>query len=284
MNDIEELQNYLFNKYNIKVYVNKSKKINIIKNIKDVYVRLLLIIIIIFIFSYLYIKYLIYIKYFNILLIILILIFVFLIQKYVFMIYFYYKNKTFEYDSVNYDNIKFETGDIMQEVCNWNYNYGILLYLFPLDYLHNSFIIKFNNKNYILHYTNGNNGYPQNILSIKKTNYIELYLLDDYIKDNYHATKYYRLFKSNKKIDNESVFKFLQILDMENLKFSFFPCIKETESSNNRYNCMSFILKILIELSIIKKFNIHNFSPNDLKHLPHMSNNIYNQPIFVNIK
>jgi hypothetical protein len=281
MNDLNELQLYLLNNYNIKVYINNARKINIIQNIKYIYLRLSLIIILSLIVFYTYLKY----KYNILLLIVLIIIIIFYIQKYISMIYFYNKNDKLHEDiSINYNDINFETGDIIQEVFNWNYECVYLLHLFPFDYLHNAFIIKFKNKNYILHYTNNNCGYPINMLSFNETKHIEICLLNEYFKDNYHSTKCYKLFKPNKKIDNNRVFKFLESLNMKKLQFSFLPCIKEDETTDYRFNCMTFILKILIELSIIKKFNIHNFSPNDLQYLPQMSNNFYKNPIFIKIK
>jgi hypothetical protein len=294
-NNLIELQDYLRQKYNIKVYVNKSKNLNIIKKIEDVYIKLffLIVFIIIIIFSYFIFKTninkirknnLFSNIVFYVLLISIIVYILFLLQKYIFMIYFYYKNNNlYEDSSVNYNNINFNSGDILQEVSNWNYNYGFLLYFFPLDFLHNLFVIKFKNKDYILHYTNGNNGYPENILSFNDTNYVEIFLLNDYLIDNYHATKYYRLFKTKKIVDNDKIFTFLKSLKMCDLKFSFLPCIKENNISNNYYNCMSFLLKLLNNLSILKDFNIHNFTSNDLIYLPEISNNMYDKPILLKI-
>ena len=114
------------------------------------------------------------------------------------MIYSYYKNdKLFENNNIKIDKNNLDTGDILQELTNWNYKDGYLLYLFiPLDFLHNLFIIKFKNKHYILHYTM-NCGYPPNILSFQ-TKHVEVCLLDDYLRDNYSSTKYYRVLKKKK--------------------------------------------------------------------------------------
>jgi hypothetical protein len=287
--DLKELQEYLKNKYNINVYLNESKKINIIKKIEDVYLRLFFLIIftIIIYILYIIIKNINLFSYVKIILYILfifiIIYIVFLLQKYIFMIYFYNKNYNF-YDetSINYNNINFETGDILQEVSNWNYSYGFLLYLFPLDFLHNIFIIKFKNKNYILHYTNDNFGYPKNILSFD-SKHMEIFLLEDYLINNHHSTKYYRFFKSKKELDNEKIFDFLKNLNMNDLKFSYLPCIKNCKNTSNNYNCMSFILKILNYLKIIPDFNFYNFTSNDLIYLPRLSNNIYNNSIMIKI-
>ena len=298
IDDLKELQDYLIHKYNIKIYLNNSKNIGVIKKIEDVYLKLFFLIvsiIIIFLLYYIFKKDInkfrktnlfINIIFYTILIFISLYV-IFLLQKYLFMIYFYYKNNNiYEQSSVNYKNINFETGDILQEVSNWNYNFGFLLYLFPLDFLHNIFIIKFKNKNYVLHYTMDNCGYPKNILTFN-TKHLEIFLLDDYLRDNYHATKYYRIFKPKKSLDNEKIFDFLKNIDIDNLKFSFLPCIKNciynTNDNNNNYNCMSFILRILNYLKIIPEFNFYNFTSNDLIYLPKLSNNNYNDSIIIKI-
>jgi hypothetical protein len=40
VNNLIELKNYLINKYNIQVYLNTPKEINIIKKIEEVYIKL----------------------------------------------------------------------------------------------------------------------------------------------------------------------------------------------------------------------------------------------------
>jgi len=299
INDLKELQDFLTHKYNIKVYLNNSKNISIIKTIEDVYLKLFFLIVFVVIICslyYIFQKYITKIRknnlfiniIFYILLIFISFYIIFLLQKYLFMIYFYYKNNNiYEKSSINYNNIKFETGDILQEVSNWNYNFGILLYLFPLDFLHNIFVIKFKNKNYVLHYTMSNCGYPKNILTFN-SKHLEIFLLDDYLRDNYHATKYYRIFKPKKSLDNEKIFDFLKKIDIDNLKFSFLPCIKNClynndNNNDNNYNCMSFILRILNYLKIIPDFNFYNFTSNDMLYLPKLSNNNYNDSIIIKI-
>jgi hypothetical protein len=139
----------------------------------------------------------------------------------------------------------------------------------------------FNNKNYILHFYSESPGYPENYLTFNNSKLIEVCRLEDYLKDNYFCTKYYRLFKYNKKLDTDKIFDFLKNLDIENLKFSFSPCTKDCE--NNTYNCISFILKLLIDLNIIQKFNISNFTSNDLIYLENISNNSYDKPSIIRI-
>ena len=292
INDLKELQDYLTHKYNIKVYLNNSKNISLIKTIEDVYFRiifLIIFIIIIILLYYIFEKYITKIRknnlfiniIFYILLIFISLYIIFFLQKYLFMIYFYYKNNNlYEKSSINYNNVKFETGDILQEVSRWNSKFGIIIYLFKLDFVHNTFIINFKNKNYVLNYMMNNFGYPKNILSFN-SNHLEIFLLDDYLKDNYHAIKYYRIFKPKKSLDNEKIFDFLKYIDIDNLKFSFLPCIKNCLYNNN--NCMSFILRLLNYLKIIPDFNFCNFTSNDLIYLPALSNNSYKDPIIIKI-
>lgn len=201
------------------------------------------------------------------------------------MIFTYYNNHKnddiYDKSSINYKNINFETGDILQEVFGWNDNNRLFGYLFKVEFSHCLFIIKFKNKNYLMHYTARNFGYPKNILSFD-SKYLEIFLLDDYFIDNYHSKKYYRIFKPIKPIDNDIVFNFLKKLDIENLQFSHFPCIKDC-LEHNYFNCMTFILRILSYTKIIPEFNFYNSTPNDLKYLPKLSNNYYNDPIIIKV-
>ena len=291
--DLIKLQNYLSNKYNIDVKIkilDKTVKNETIVNIyiKAFIVLTLFILFIIFIyflssnkkFNNIKKKYLILNIIFYILLIIIFLLIIYYLQKYLFMIYFYYKNykKIYKNNFTDLNDINFNTGDILQEVPNWSSPFGIIIYLFKLDFLHNIFIFKFNNKNYVLHFFNGNVEYPKNTLTFK-SKYLQITRLDDYLKDNYFYTEYYRLFKYNKKLEPDKIFSFLKNLNMENLRFTFSPCIKDCD--NDRYNCMSFILKLLNSLNIIPKFNIDNFTPNDLIYLKNISHGSYDDPFIV---
>jgi len=214
-------------------------------------------------------------------LIILILYSIFFIHQYFNMIYLYYKNnrlyeKLYKNKSIDYNEIKFNTGDIIQEITNWNY-YNIFLCFFPLKFLHNLMVIKFKSKYYALHYFGINSKYPSNILKINGAKYIEIFLLDDYLKDNYSSVKYYRLFKTKKIINNDSIFEFLKNINYKDLKFSFMINIDNQE--NNTYHCMSFLLKILNSINIIPKFNFQNFTSDDLIYLPELSKNVYDKPV-----
>jgi len=299
INDLLGLKNHLKYKYNLNVNLNNSYNINKnvnIRSINTVYIRLLISLIILFITIYIFIKLIdtlnklnksnkIYFYFLIILLIIILCSTLFYIQRYLFMIYFYSKNNKKNYDEyekiVEYnENIKLNTGDILQEETNWNYNYGVLLYIFPIKFLHNIIVINFKNKKYGLHYINKKFGYPENILEFD-SKHVELIPLDSYLKDNYHAVKNYRLFKIKKEVNNDKIFSFLKTLNMEKINFSFMPNINYYNDDKN--HCMSFILKLLYYLNIIPKFNFQNFTSNDLTYLPQLSNNLYNDPIIIKI-
>jgi len=289
INDLKELKNYLKEKFNIDVNidinVNYSNKISIKNNINLVKLKLFFNFFIFISFIILFIINLKLIKKiigknilinicFYLLIIFFILRILYFIKIDIDMVYLYYKNKNlYKNESINYDKINFNTGDIMQEVTNWNYH-NLFLCLFPLKFLHNLMVIKYKNKNYILHYTVDNPGYPENMLTFN-TKHIEMFLLDDYLKDNYYSVKYYRLFKTKKIINNDSIFEFLKNINYKDLKFSFMINIGE---ENNTYHCMSFLLKILNSINIIPKLNFQNFTSDDLIYLPELSNNIYDKP------
>jgi len=290
INDLKELQIYLKENFNINAYIKYYDKIKK-PNISIFYIKLFLILFFSIIFIVLLIifrknikkvikKKLFFKIIFYLILIFLILCSIYLIHKYFNIIYLYHFNKKlyekkYKKKSIDYNEIKFNTGDILQETTNWNY-YNILLYLFPLKFLHNLMVINFKNKNYVLHFTLRTCGYPQNILHFNDTENIEIFLLDDYLKYNYKSVKYYRLFKTKKLINNDSIFEFLKNINYKDLKFSFMINIKE--DNKNTYHCMSFLLKILNSINIIPKFNFQNFTSDDLIYLPELSNNIYDKP------
>jgi hypothetical protein len=304
MDDLIELQYYIKQKYNINVYLNKSRKINNMEYIKKIeYIYLILFNIILFIIIFIVLfncykkniyklfKNIIYKYTISIIFIITIIIVIYYIQKYMFMLYLYYnKNKlyeNYEVNSKNYKNIDFETGDILQEATNWNYKYGILLYIFPLNFLHNIIVIKFKNKNYGLHFTNNNFGYPNNILSFCKENmnkngrHIEIFLLDEYINNRYNPVTYYRIFKIKNKLNNDNIFNFLKSLNINNLKFSYIP---SSDYNTNKYNCANFLLKMLNYLKIIPNNNYSYFTSDNFIYLPDLSNNMYDIPFMIKTK
>jgi len=277
MENLNYLKEYLLINYNLESKINKSNKLFYIKNIKYIYFIFILIIII-FIIILFFFK-------INIKTIIPIIILLFFIQKYFFMIYHYkninkYNNNYIKYDL---DNLDFETGDILQECVNWDNSQGFLTYFIDIDYLHNIFIIKFNNNYYGLHFLKSNFGFPENYLGFDCNN-IEIFPLIDYLKDNDYSVKFYRLFKNKKKIKNNNVFNFLKSLPMKKLSFSFLPNFnsKELIDNSNKYHCLSFILFLLNYCNAIPKLNYQNFISDDLIFLPQLSNYIYDEPIIIN--
>lgn len=275
MDELNYLQEYLSINHNLDVKIKKSDNIF---NIKNKYIIILILIILIILL-------LIIIFYFNLDIksIIAIIILLFFIQKYFFMIYHYYNNlNKYENNFVKYDINNLETGDILQESINWDNTQGFLTYYSDINYLHNIFVIKFNNNLYGLHYVNSNFGYPDNIISFK-SKHIEIFELDKYIIDNHYYVKYYRLFKIKEKLNNDLIFNFIKTLDMEKLFFSFYPNTNEKHIINNtnKYHCLSFILNLLNYCNIIPKLNYQNFMSDDLIYLPNLSNLKYNDPIIV---
>ena len=286
INYLKEFQFYLKKKFDIDVNIVNKDKFYRNTDINLVFIKLFLILFFLIIFIILFVifkkKFSKLIKNNLLIKIIFYFVLIFLILysiKHIiinsFKIYFYYKSKKLYKDiSIEYNDIEFNTGDILQEATNWDY-YNIYLFFLPLKFLHNSIIIKFKNRNFMLHYTH-DAGYPANILKFNDTKLIEICLLDDYLKDNYNSVKYYRLFKTKKIINNDSIFEFLKNISYKDLKFSFMINIKE--DNTNTYHCMSFLLKILNSINIIPKFNFQNFTSDDLIYLPELSKNIYDKP------
>ena len=196
------------------------------------------------------------------------------------MIYLYYNTSHIDNkDIINYNDIDFNSGDILQEIISWNYKYSFLLFFINVIYWHNIFIINFKDKKYVLHYTKYNFAFPENIISFKSTNNIEIFLLDDYLKDNHYSSEYYRVYKINNKINNDSIFKFLQSLDKDKLQFTFLPCFENCNI--DKFNCVSFLFKLLNYVSVIPDLNYSKMTPNDFAYLPELSNYVYNEPFIM---
>jgi len=281
-NDLYKLKDYLKKNYNMDVIVLNREKYTENKSINLTFLYLFISLFIIIIITYFF--FISKINYIKLILFILFLFLIYNIHKYFMRINFYYKkDNIFENNSINYTNIDFKTGDILQEATNWNYNYFIilLLSLFQLDYLHNIFVIKFNNKIYGMHYTKYIYNYPQFCMKFNNK-HIEIFGLEDYIIDNSYATKYYRVFKPNVNIDNNKIFEYLKIMDMKKLNFKFLPDINYNKDTNS-YHCMSFILKLLNYINIIPRFNFQNFSSDDLEYLPDLSNGKYDKSFIIKV-
>jgi hypothetical protein len=281
-NDLYKLKDYLKKNYNIEVIVSNRVKYTENKsiNLNFLYLFISLFIIIIITYIYFFSKN----NYIKLILFILFLFLIYYIHKYFMKINFYYKNDNkFENKSIKYNNIDFKTGDILQEATNWNYDYFVVLFLsiFQLDYLHNLFVIKFNNKFYGLHFIRNTLNYPELCMNFNNK-HIEIFSLENYLIDNSFATKYYRVFRPNVNIDNNKVFEFLKIIDIKKLNFKFLPDINYNKDTNS-YHCMSFILKLLNYINIIPRFNFQNFSSDDLEYLPELSNGKYDKSFIIKV-
>ena len=191
------------------------------------------------------------------------------------------ENKIIKMNKNIYKNLK--SGDILQSSFFWNNDYAWLLNIIPIDYLHNIIIINYKNKKYGLHYVNKKFGYPKNILSFNNK-HIEIFDLQEYFYDNYYSSKYYRLVQVKEDINNDDIFIAINKLNDKNIKFTFLPSIKRTNNTDYKYyNCVSFILKILNESSIIPNMNFRNFFPNEFIYLPHISNYYYNNLVMIEV-
>jgi hypothetical protein len=277
MDDLNYLQEYLSINHNLDVKIKKSDNIFYIKNINIIILILVILLILLFIIFF-------YFK-LDIKSLIAIIILLFFIQKYFFMVYHYYNNlNKYENNCVKYDINNLETGDILQESINWDNKNGFLTFYTDFKFLHNIFVIKFNNNLYGLHYVNSNFGYPENIISFK-SKHIEIFELDKYFIDNYYYVKYYRLFKIKEKLNNDLIFNFIKTLDMEKLFFSYYPNTNEKHIINNtnKYHCLSFILNLLNYCNIIPKLNYQNFMSDDLIFLTELSNFKYKESIIIKL-
>jgi len=276
MEDLNYLQEYLLINHNLETKIRDSDNINYIKNIYIIYFIFFILIITLFIVIY-------FIK-FNIKSFVPILLLLYLIQKYFFCLYHYKNINKFNNNFLNYNinNLDFETGDILQETVNWDNSTGFLTFIVGNDFLHNIFIIKFNNNFYGLHFIKSNFGYPKKYISFD-SKHIEIFPLKDYLKDNNYSVKYYRLLKVKDKIENNLVFNFIKNLNMKDLSFSYYPNLNENHliKNSNKYHCLSFILKLLNYCNIINKFNYQNITSDDLIFLPELSNFKYNNPIII---
>ena len=267
MDDLNYLQEFLLINHNLETKIKKSDSIYYIKNIYIIYLILFFLILLLFLIIY-------FIK-FGIKSIVPILILLYFIQKYFFLVYHYKNINKFDNHFVKKDlnNLDFQTGDILQETVNWDNSTGLLTYLIGNDFLHNIFILKFNNNFYGLHFIKSNFGYPEKYLSFD-SKHIEIFPLIDYLKENDYSVKYYRLFKIKNSISNELVFNFIKTLNMKELFFSYLPNLNQNHiiKNSNNFHCLSFILKLLNYCNIIPEFNFQNITSDDLLFLPKLSN------------
>lgn len=294
LNDIKELKDYIKNNFNIDTTIRIPS--GYIRNIKvvDFYQKVFLYIIILIL--YIFILYKIikynkkYILFVNIILFLILLYLIFYIICLFYSIYLYYnlyKNKNNLDNYIDYKNIKFETGDIIQEISPWYSKNTILLHILDKRhrYLHGGIIIKFKNKNYLLHVLYNKIGYSNYILDFDNCKYLEICPLDTYIKDNNYSSEYFRLFKNKNKLNNYKLFNTLSEINLEKIAFSYNVHLPENNDYDDNfsinYNCLNFIYKILYKLNIIPLFNFQNIISNDLVFLPNLSNNVYEKEIII---
>jgi hypothetical protein len=293
LNDLNDLKNYLKNKYNINLSIRlpTEKKTNV--TIQDIYLKLFIQIIILILCIYIYLKNKKY-KIYNIILFFIILYILYNIFCYFYKIYLYnhiYNNNNY-INYINYNDINFSTGDIIQEKLPWYNNFGIFINILnnSSKYLHGGMVIRFENKNYLLHLAGYKCYYSKPILYFNNNNNIEICPLDNYIKDNYYCNSNYRLFKinPNKKIDNDKLFNVLKEFDIKKIIFKIYIHFAKNNNYNDNfdinYNCLNFIFKILYKLNIIPLFNFQNILNDDFLFLPNLSNNIYNKEIIIQAK
>jgi hypothetical protein len=279
-NDLNELKDYLINNYNLDAKIDVRDGYNK-NNMKDLYLNILflLVLFVILLVVLIYIK-----NKINYLLYFIIIFILFYLLKNLCKIYIYNKfinNYDFKYYDnkeykkyINYENYNdLNTGDIFQEYIQW---YFPILFILNFKYIHNFIILKFNNKNYILHFVSCSTPYPKYVLNIKSKN-IEISCLNSYLKNNIY-TKYYRVFKFNNKINNDMIFNYLKYIISKGISFSFYNIFN---IYNYQYQCMSFILKFLNYLDIIPEFNFNAFIPDNLYNLGKLSNRLYEDPIIL---
>jgi ABC-type multidrug transport system fused ATPase/permease subunit len=141
-NDLNNIKNYIESKFNIKIQYFENKKFEKntkIKNITDIFFKIFINILFLIIFIYLFIKInLKLMKYIFLILIIYIILII--INKLLLVInYFKINIKTSSiHNIINYKDIEFKTGDIIQESYNWDYSngfYGYFLFFYPIRYI-----------------------------------------------------------------------------------------------------------------------------------------------------
>jgi hypothetical protein len=189
-----------------------------------------------------------------------------------------------------YNDIDFETGDIIQSGFEWNMD--SLIYQLTTPILKTTFrstflVIKFKGVNYILHFSNKNSEYFKNInkYSIFIGNNIEIMLLDNFLYESFLINRnYFRVFKTNKPIEINQIIKYIEYINLNNINFSLLPLLsvynEKSIIDRQTLHCSSFILNLLYYLKIIPFINYHNILPNDYIFLPNLSNNYYTEAIY----
>jgi len=307
MNNLIDFKNFLNKEYNINAKIYKRKYKYIYNNTKNILYNIILLFLLLLFFIYLSIKSFISLKnihffkntfdkvLFIIIVIIIIIYLLFLIFKFTLEIYNYYflKKEISKLDLrkiKKYDDIQFETGDIIQ--CGFEWNMDSFIYQSTTPFLKTTFrstflVIKFKNIKYILHFSNKNSPYYKNInkYSIFIGNNIEIMLLDNFLYESFLIDRnYYRIFKIKTPIKIDQIIKYIEKINMNKINFSLLPLLsaynEKTIIDRKTLNCSSFILNFLYYLKIIPFINYHNILPNDYIFLPNLSNNYYSEAIY----
>jgi hypothetical protein len=285
-NDLLELKDYLKKNLNINITIKKNlngpKYFSLYKPTIDILILIIYIITLIIFYIYLekLLNNFILGKIIYTILIIVILILFIPLLKCIFTIIYNTRNNNnnLNYKKLNINSL--QTGDIIREkVPIQNSRYGYALYFFQFKYIHHIIVVKYNNKIYGLHFVNFNLTYPQKYLSFDDNPNMELFLLEDYLNDNSYYIKNYNLIKIKNPISTTILFN--ELKNILNLKIKFFTLffpkisIEEVEK-DNEYNCIGFILLILMNLKIIPQINTSTMSPDDLEYmLPELSKGLY---------
>jgi hypothetical protein len=285
-NELLELKDYLKNNFNInttiKTNLDNPKYYSLYEPLINILILIIYFIALIILFINLekIIKNNIINRILFIILILISLIGLILLMKYILIIVYNLKNNNNSvYNKIDINS--FQTGDIIAEKMPIHNNrYGYNLLFFDFNTLHHILIIKYNNRIYGLHMLPINLTYPKKYLSFNDVpKNMELFLLEDYLNDNYYYIKNYKYFKIKIPIQNNNLF--VELKKILELKIKFMKImlpkisIQQVEK-DNEYQCLSFILLLLINLKIIPKINVSTISPNDIEHiLPELSKGLY---------
>ena len=292
---LQELSNFLNEKYQMDTYIDKSSEVLFNTNYKlFVIKRVIYIVLLIFLYCY--------ILSFKNKHIVLLLIKIIIILIIIFNLYILIINKlTKEHEEKinnhirnnhtinNIENIEFKTGDVIQQVYYWTINDKMINLFYFQNNVHNLLIINFNNNIYALHY------YPDDtlfwghtVIKFKNNKHMEIANLYEYIK--YEKEKYntiYRLIKVENRLDNNKIFNIIKNNFNKKSTFTFLPSIKFTSIEDwynnhfNKANCCSFIIKLLYLYGLIKLFNFNNVTSDDLLFLKYITNGVYQDPIYI---
>lgn len=191
--------------------------------------------------------------------------------------------KVLQLDDSNINNLR--TGDILQEEFHWNNDGSIFYSMFNYSVIHTMVVFVFEGDPYILHYHPGTFDFPE-VSIYFSTQYMNVCLARDYFIDNHNGVRYYKFIRIRKHIDENDVFKYIQKIDDKkaNLIFSVNPIFYHYRSVEQRkFNCVSFVLNLLLYLKLINILHAQSTNPDELVHLQRLSNNIYHKTVYVKV-